>query len=224
MTIKVTITILFLAHLCQSCWECKPDKYGEILELVVPITTSPAKDTFNFGDTLTIEADFDKDIEIYNTAYTIRLDSFNFFGLFGISEISDTIENYLINIDTIVAVGKVGYLPLYDNVIAYPVEFHEDETGYHLAFKIVLNTKGRFWVNLSSSSFLYEKGYYEHPALYACEKNRRDRVQVYFINTSTKEEAFQDIFLKTQVEYLHRLVDYEDFQKAGSISFIVQKF
>lgn len=192
--------------------------------MVVPITTSPAKDTFNFGDTLSIEAHFDKEVEIYNTAYSIRLDSFNFFGLFGISEISDTVENYQINFDTLVSVGSVGYLPLHYNVIAYPVEFYEDENGYHLAFKIVLNTKGRFWVNLTSASFLYEEPYYDHPALYACENNRRDKVNVYFLNTSTSEEAYKDIFLKTNVEYLKRLVDYDDYQKGASISFIVQKF
>lgn len=131
MDIKMILLVVALPHLFQSCGECKPDKYGEVLELVVPITTSPSKDTFAIGDTLTIEADFGKDVEVYNTSYTIYLDSFRFYTDFGISEISDTFENYNVSIDTLVEIGKVGYVPLQD-AIAYPVRYVEDDEGYKL--------------------------------------------------------------------------------------------
>ena len=139
MDIKCISIFIIIVQILQSCGECKPDKYGEFLQLVVPVTTSPAKDTFSLGDTLTIEANFSKEIEVYNTSHTIKLDSFVFFTDFGISEISGTHENYAVNIDTIVEIGKVGFVPLHDNVVAYPLKYQEDDDGYKMKFKIVLN-------------------------------------------------------------------------------------
>ncbi len=218
------IKIIFISFsiFLGSCGECKPDKYGEILELVVPIRTLPAKDTFEIGDTILIEANFSKEIQIYNTNNSIKLDSFIFFTQFVISEISDTVEKYKGIIDTIVEVGHVGYLPLQDDVVAYPVSYHEDDEGYHLVFRIILKTSGRFWVAFSSSSLFYDKPYYDHPALYVCNNNRRDRVEVFFENSSTTHEAYSSIFLKTKVDYLHQLVDFDRYEKAGSICIIVQ--
>lgn len=83
---KWGILVLLFPIYFQSCEECKSDEYGEILELDIPITTFPAKDTFLFGDTLAIQANFNKEVELYNKAGTIRLDSFKFFALFGVSE------------------------------------------------------------------------------------------------------------------------------------------
>lgn len=222
MDTRTLIYLLIIAQFCQSCDECKPDKYGEILELAVPVKTSPAQDTFRIGDTLTIESNFDKDIEIYNTSYTIKLDSFTFFGLFGISEVTDTIENYDFNIDTIVEIGQVDYLPLYDNVIAYPVKYFEDQTGYHLAFKVVLKARGMFWVRMVSANFFYEESNYDHPALYTCESNRRDRIELYFQNPNTSIENYNEVFRKTKVKYLLESVDFDSFQKGGGIGIIVQ--
>ena len=148
MDIKYAFIFLIFVQIFQSCGECKPDKYGEILELDIPITTFPSKDTFFIGDTLTIEANFSKEVELYNKSGTIRLDSFKFFALFGISEISDTLEDYAVPIDTVVEAGKVGYLPLH-GALAYPLEFDEDLDGYHLEFKIVIHASGKFWLNIS---------------------------------------------------------------------------
>ncbi len=219
---KWCILVLLFPIYFQSCDECKPDKYGEVLELVVPITTSPSKDTFAIGDTLTIESYFDKDIEIYNASYTIKLDSFTFFGLFGISEVTDTIENYDFSMDTIVEIGQVDYLPLYGNVIAYPINYFEDQTGYHLAFKVVLKARGMFWVRMVSANFFYEESNYDHPALYICESNRRDRVELYFQNPNTSIENYNKVFRKTKVKYLLESVDFDSFQKGGGIGIIVQ--
>ena len=80
-----------LAFYIIAC-ECTEDKFGEALELNVPINTYPNKDTFNIGDTLWVEADFSKDIDVRNNANSIHLDSFNFFTEMAISEISDTTE------------------------------------------------------------------------------------------------------------------------------------
>lgn len=221
MGIRIVLIGFAVQYLLQGCGECKPDKYGELLELVVPITTSPAKDTFMLGDTLTIEANFDKEIEVYNTSYTIKLDSFIFYTDFGISEISDTFENYAVNIDTLVEIGNVGYIPL-QGAVAYPVKYVEDSEGYKVKFKIVLNSKGMFWVFFSSGFFYYEPQFYDHPALYTCENNRRDQVVVYFKNISTTFEAYDHLFLKTNVDYLLHSCDFERYTNLGSVCIIVQ--
>lgn len=221
MDIKTILFVLLATQLFQSCGECKPDRYGEFLQLVMPVTTSPAKDTFAIGDTLTIEANFVKDIEIYNTTNTIKLDSFKFFTQFGVADITDTFENFNVLIDTIVEVGQVGYLPL-QGAIAYPINFLEDEGGYHLKFKVILKSKGMFWLFFSSAEFFYEEPNYDHPALYTCDNNRRDRVIVFFKNSNTTLKAYQDIFLKTKVDYLLQSWDFERYSNLGSISIIVQ--
>lgn len=221
MDIRVVFLGFVIPFLFQSCGECKPDKYGELLELVVPIATSPAKDTFAVGDTLTIEANFDKEIEVYNTSNTIKLDSFIFYTDFGISEISDTFENYAVNIDTIVEIGKVGYIPLQGSA-AYPIQYVEDSNGYRVKFKIVLNSKGMFWVFFSCGFFYYEPSNYDHPALYTCENNRRDQVIVYFNNSSTTIEGYNYIFLKTKVDYLLQSCDFERYSNLGSVCIIVR--
>lgn len=221
MDIKNILLLIAIPNLFQSCDECKPDKYGEVLELDVPISTNPAKDTFFVGDTLTIESNFSKEVQLYNKSETIRLDSFKFFALFGLSEISDTIEDYDIQIDTIVQAGKLGYLPL-QGAVAYPVEFDENPNGYHFAFKIVIHERGKYWLNISSSPLLYEEPYYEHPALYLCDNNRRDAINIYFTNISTTLQAYNQIFRTTKVDYLLRLMDFDRYSKAGSISIIVK--
>lgn len=221
MGIKNLILLLTLPYFFHSCGECKPDKFGEVLELVVPLSISPAQDIFSVGDTLTIEANFSKEIEVYNRSSTIRLDSFKFFTLFGISEISGTVENYEVPIDTIVEAGKVGYLPL-QGALAYPLEYDEYPEGYHLKFKIVIHSKGVFWLNFSSAEFLYEESNYDHPALYTCDNNRRDKVNVYFKNSNTTLDGYNHIFRTTKVEYLLKLMDFERYSKAGSISIMVQ--
>lgn len=115
----------------------------------------------------------------------------------------------------------MDYLPL-NGAVTYPVEFEEDNDGYHLSFKIVIHSRGKFWLNISSSPILYEDPNYEHPALYSCENNRRDRVNLYFTNTSTTLDAYNQIFLTSNVDYLLRLMDFERYSKAGSIAIIVK--
>lgn len=59
-------------------------------------------------------------------------------------------------------------------------------------------------------------------ALYICENNRRDRIEVYFQNDNTSIENYNEIFLKTNVDYLLESVDFDSFQKGGGIGIIVQ--
>ena len=73
--------------------------------------------------------------------------------------------------------------------------------------------------------YIYRKGYKmgkSTRALYICENNRRDRIEVYFQNDNTSIENYNEIFLKTNVDYLLESVDFDSFQKGGGIGIIVQ--
>jgi hypothetical protein len=204
----------------MSGCHCEEDAYGEVLELVIPFTTYPEKDTFHVGDTIWIDTHFDKDIEILNSPKTIRLENFTFFVEFGIAEISGDTENYNIEIDTLTEIGTIGYLPLH-GALAYPITIIEDD--FHFSFRgaIILKTPGMFYMFFSTDGGLYEGPYYDHPKLYVCKNDRRDEVYVHYYNVSTNQADYDNYFRKTQVDYLLDLYDYERYKNLGTISFVV---
>ena len=220
MDLKLSLFLVLIGIFLASC-ECKGDKYGEILELEVPITTYPMKDTFNVGDTLWIEANFDKEIHLHNSSNTIRIDSFNFFTEFSIAEISDTTENYNVDFDTIVKIGRMEYLPL-QTAVVYPIIFVEDVNHYRFKAGIIINTTGLFSMGFSTPSFLYQEPPYDHPVIYKCNRNRRDILEVYYNNPSTTLDAYNKLFLSTKVEYLKELVDFDRYRNGGGITIVVR--
>jgi hypothetical protein len=203
----------------MGCY-CENDIYGGHLELEVPIDTYPAQDTFTVGDTLWIEADFIKYVKVRNNAVnSIYLDQFQFFTDFFISEISDTIEKFEIDIELIEITGTIEklYLP---TAIVYPMNYVEDENNYRFKAGIVLNEKGLFYAGFSTSNLLYE--FYNHPAVFLCKSNRRYRVDVYYTNHSTSIDVYSSLFLTTGVDYLNELVDFERYSNTGTVAFYVQ--
>lgn len=218
MFTKTTLLILPIFFL-YACNECEEDQYGEHLELAIPMRTYPDQDTFQVGDTLWIEVIADKYVQVYNTNEVIRLDTFDFFLDFFISEISDTTENYNTDIDSVVLIGTMERLPLITAVV-YPIQFEEDDLYYQFKAGIILKETGLFWLGLSTASFLFE--YADHPALFTCEHDRRDRVDIYYHNSSTHKEVFDDLFLSTGVDYLIELVSYDEYRNVGSVTIVVE--
>ena len=219
MDIKLFLLLALIGIFLASC-DCKEDKYGEILELEVPITTYPMKDTFNVGDTLWIEANFEKDVSLYNSSNTIRLDSFNFFTEMAISEISGTTELFGIFVDTVVEIGKLSFLPLATAAV-YPIQYEEDADTYRFKAGLILTSKGLFLISIITPSFLYEEEY-NHPALFSCGHNKRDKIEVYYYNQSTNETTYNNLFLQTNVQYLKDLLTYEKYANSASITIRVQ--
>lgn len=219
MDIKIFILGIFLSPAVIGC-HCEEDHYGEVLNLVVPMTTFPDQDTFRIGDTIWMEAYFDKEIEILNSSNTIRMDNFTFYVEMGIAEISGENENYNVQVDTVAEVGSIGYLPLH-GALAYPLTFIEEDEYYNFKAAVVLKSPGLFYLFFSTDGSLYEAPYYDHPKLYVCNENRRDRVNVHYHNPHTSLSNYENFFRKTQVDYLLELYDYERYKNLGSISFVV---
>lgn len=214
------ILMLCALYIFFSCGKCEEDRFGEKLELIVPINTMPGQDTFSVGDTLWIEANFSKEVEVNSLSERIRLDDFNFFTEFVISEISDTLPDYLVHIDTFVKVGRLEYLPL-STLAVYPITYVEDSDGYKFMAGVIFKEKGLFLINFNTDIGLFESPNYEHPALYTCEGNRREQVIVRYRNQSTSMENYTSLFKKTKVEYLLQLVDFEEYKNQGCITVVV---
>lgn len=215
------IILLYVAINFLSCGNCEKDEFGNRLELIVPINTWPNKDTFNIGDTLWVETMFDKNIQVKNSNSRIKLDSFNFFSELIISEVSDTFENYNVNIDTVLKIGGVDYLPL-ATLSVYSITFYEDKNTYSFLAGLSFHDPGLYLISFNTDSGLFEYPNYDHPALYTCENKRRDQVIIRYLNKSTSLENYTTHFKKSKVEYLLQLVDFEEYKDQGAITIIVQ--
>jgi len=203
-----------------GCGKCEGDEFGIRMKLIVPINTFPAQDTFFIGDTLWIEANIDKYVEVENHTGKIFLEGFDFFTEMGISEISATVENFTPRIEFIEQLGQVEQLPLV-TAVSYPLTFIEEDNTYNLKIGIVLLEQGRYYLSFSTQPLLYER--YEHPAVYLCEDMRRESVKVIYTNSTTNLESYEDIFLETAVNYLFEFMDYPRYESVGAHSFIVKE-
>ena len=165
-------------------------------------------------------AHFKKEIAILNSSSTIRLEDFKFFTEIGIAEISGENENFNVKIDTLTFIGKMGYLPLH-GALVYPLTYVEDFEFYTFKGAIILKSSGLMHLAFSTDGSLYEAPFYDHPKLYVCKDDRRDRVNVHYDNPSTSHANYEEFFRQTQVDYLLDLYDYERYKNLGTISFIV---
>lgn len=220
MDIKTSFYIMLLTFTAgfYSCG-CEEDIYGKYLELELPIDTYPARDTFKVGDTLWIEASFDKNVKTRNNQINhILLENFSFFTFFTISEISDTAEIFNLNFEIISITGKIDKLIL-PTAVSYPLEYVESENLYYFKGAIVLLEPGLYTSAFYTESLLYEN--FEHPAVYMCEGERRNKIEVYYVNKSTNLKAFENLFLSTNVAYLKELYTFEGYKDIGSHTFVV---
>lgn len=206
--------ILFIS----SCG-CKEDEFGEQMTLQVPVQTWPAKDTFQLGDTIWVEANFGQQVIVKDAASDIYLEDFDFFPQLSFSEISDTTEFFEAEVDFVEQIGQIETLPL-ATALVYPMQFLETDSAYQLRIGVVLEAKGLFLLTVSTRSWAFEG--YDHPAMYVCEDKWRDEVRIEYQNSSTSKERFEELFLTTNVTYLKDGVSFEEYQKTGSHTFFVK--
>jgi hypothetical protein len=204
----------------MGCKECEEDVFGNRLELIIPINTIPSQDTFHIGDTLWVEANIDKHVQVKGENERIFLDDFNFFTSLIISEISDTTENFTTEVEIIEEIGQVENLTL-STAFVRPFIFIENDDFYLFKAGIVFNESGRYYISFNTQPLNYES--YEHPAMYSCEEKRRVWVDVLYDNISSNLEAYENVFSATGVNYLIELVDYDDFVIGGTHTFIVEE-
>jgi hypothetical protein len=217
---RLLLGLLISTQLLYSCIECKSDRYGDVLELELPVEIALPADTLDIGDTITISLEFDKEVMIYQSDETIRLDSFNFFAEFGISEISGVQENFSVNIEVIEYIGSVDQLPLVVG-LTYPIMFEESTGGYNFLAKIVLRQAGKFYFRIDSANELFER--YNHPAVFRCNKDRRREISVSYTNPQTSEDEFYNIFQASDIDYFTTIYDYEQYSRLGARTFVVRE-
>ena len=217
-------TKILIAGIVISCFfgcdKCEGDEFGAYMKLILPINTTPSQDTFIVGDTLWIEANIDKYVEVKNQSNRIYLEGFNFFTEFFISEISDTIENFTPAIEFVEDIGNIDQLPL-PTATTYPLFFVEEDTSYMIKIGLVFMEEGRYNLGFITDPILFEN--YDHSAVYLCEDTKRYSIEIQYSNVSTNRSAFDNIFLATNVEYLKELVDYTGHQLGGGHTFIVKE-
>jgi hypothetical protein len=212
-----TKTLLLLATLCvlfaSSC-ECEEDEFGEVLRMEIPVDVGANRNSFQVGDTLWINADFPKEVDVVDHQNDIELIGYNFFSALSISEISDTdLRSYLTE-DIILDVGEVTIDQLGD----YNFTFVESDGRYSTRFGIVLSLPGKF--TTSSFTNAIEQRGYEHPSLYTCKDNKRMNVFIDRVNQFSTQENFDDFnnwrggdgsFVQT----------FEGYRKRGKFTFQV---
>lgn len=176
-------------------------------------------DTFKLGDTLWIHASIDKNVVVRNSSRHIYLENFTFFTKFLISEISDSFEITNLNFHTFELIGEIDNLTLPTGIV-YPIHYFESNNKYEFYGGVVLETSGLFYTRFSTSSSIFE--YYDHPAIYECDNNRRSNIRVYYSNQSTSLSNYENLFLTTKVDYLLELIDYQRYKDFGGHTFYVK--
>ena len=201
-----------------SACGCKEDEFGEQMVIEMPVSTYPVKDTFRVGDTLWVDLLFPKVFSVKDANGKIVLEGFDFRTELGFSEVSDTIEQFSGSWEVLERIGTVDILPL-STAIAYPIGIVEDTMHYQFKAGFILSEPGLYWFLFNTPGYLYED--YEHPAMYTCGNNRRSSVSFFHQNPASTEEGYQRLISETNVEYIPELVDWEEYQSLGSLTFWV---
>jgi hypothetical protein len=152
---KYFIPLLLLSILFSSCVKKKCRIDGGFYNFEIPVTLSPAKDTFNIGDTITIISTFTDEVYERKTDRTYILDNFKFFP-----------ETSVQKIDTI---GKIDDFSQFDVIVSqnYNYKFFNYSDGsttlvgkynyknntYELEYKIITKKKGLYLFKHASTLF-----------------------------------------------------------------------
>lgn len=219
MVTRLLFFLAIISSLLFAACECRDDEFGENMELIIPFNSFPSKDTFLIGDTIWIEAKIDKNVEVREVSSTIYLDSFNFFTELVLSEISDTMENFDVDIEIVEEIGAVEQLSL-STALVYPITYEEDGQFYRAKAGIVLRDTGLFFLAFNTTGDLYE--FYEHPAVYSCNNDRRNKIRVHYKNSSTSLATYEDLFLSTNVAYIPEVYHFQRYSDVGAHTFIVR--
>ena len=211
------VTALLIVCLWTGCW-CKEDEYGERLDLIVPVTSTPNATTFRVGDTLYWHADFSKEVEVRGHTRPIRLDDFDFSSSFALAEIGspDTVD-FNRRIVLVPMVGQVG--EIFSDQNQYPVRFRETEDAYQLSFGVILLEEGFYTAGLQS--FSLPRDFRPHPAAFKCGGQLRGDITINFQNSATERPVFDTLYLQSPNPDIQRLADFERYRDYGGITFRV---
>ena len=214
MDTKIFNLVLFACLIFTGC--CQEDTFGDHVNWIVPVRTSPIQDTMLVGDTISIHINIAKDVQVDGSGETMYLENFNFFSEFTFNEISDTPQVAYPDLQIMEDIGSLSVLQL-NTALVYPITFEESEFKYEARFRVIVPSKGLFSLGFNTDPGLFES--YDHAATYSCGKNKRTKMQVYYRNDASSQANYQDVFRKTKLWYLLELVDFENYRNGGTYAF-----
>lgn len=145
----IILAWIFLAGTCDK--DCK-DSLGRY-EFVLPVTVTPAIDTFHIGDTIYVSSEFSNSVYERVSDKEYLLDSFRFYPLTRIIKIDTTKGVDALNYFEFIIPEEYEYdrLNAVDNTQYYVGEYSFSlEEGYSLEYKMVLLSEGVFFLRHSS--------------------------------------------------------------------------
>lgn len=218
-TLGFTVALL-VTSIFQSCDKCEADQFGDTLWLEVPVEVTPGNETLILGDTIWVHIDISKHVSEQSRGTSITLDSFNFYTELNISRIDDTIEHFPISDSDIVEnKGKLTVVPLTGNAKTYHATARFSEDRYFLDVGFIPPEIGIYAFAVITSPIILQ--FYEHPALYKCDKRKRNDARVlYTINNGDPYENNYELFQQTSIPHVVKL-DVEQYIRDAWYTFRV---
>ena len=148
---KNKILILLALLICNSCIkksnDCRVDADFTKHVFEIPITLTPANDTFRVGDTISVIAEFPDTVFDLTTQLTYFLEDFKFNPILLIGDIGkengldDALQDFELIIDGKFTFNQFNFS---DGAISYVGEYNYEDGKYFLAYKIVPQKVGLF--------------------------------------------------------------------------------
>jgi hypothetical protein len=146
---SLLLSMLFIFSSCVK----KKCRIDGAYNFEIPVTLSPAKDTFNIGDTITIISTFPDEVYERKTDRTYKLIDFKFFPETSINKI-DTVGQIddFSEFDAIVTpTYNYSFFNYSDGGTTLVGEYNYSNNQYNLEYKIIPKIKGLYFLRHASS-------------------------------------------------------------------------
>ena len=201
----------------QSCDCTDVDEFGDRTIVEVPIESSPIQTIFSVGDTIWWSGDFSNQVRVEGVDQRMNLESFNFFASFGIRHIPISAALVDSAIEVFADTGDLTFISA-DEFLDYSISMVESDGRFKFKFGVILRKAGTY---LAGVNTLFDFDFYDHPALYACGRTRREDFRIHYINSSTDRVAYETIFEPNANPEVLGATTFEKYAAVGSISFTV---
>lgn len=146
------ITLFILITTIYSCTNKECQIAGGNYEFIIPVTLTPAKDTFNIGDTITIRSQFSNMVYERITEKNYFLDNIRFYPNSSVIRIDtinqiDDFSEFNVIIDSSFELFFFNYSDGGRNLTG---EYNYEDDEYLLEYKIIPREKGLFLFNQAS--------------------------------------------------------------------------
>ncbi len=216
-----SLLLLFLIlalGLYSSCDACDEDQYGDVLILGVPIHTQAENNVIHVGDTVKVISEFSKTVEVVGYRPDIYLEGFDFLLSMILADVSDSTTNFQFSANPTLVTGRLDTISSSNGITnainEYALTFAEDEEQYRFHVNLAFDRPGVYLFRFRE----YQEGfqYLDHPAVYKCEGEPRQFIEVFVRNPAGGAENYELQFLqKSRVELLTNYYDLDLYQENG---------